>query len=286
MDRSAEAIIAMWAVAKTGAAFVPIDPALPTERVAYMVRDSGVQLGLTVRARIDEMPEGPRWIAVDDPIIVDPSVASFALPSLRPDHAAYMIYTSGSTGTPKGVVVSHTGLATFAADARPELGLTSQSRMLRFSSASFDASIFEMLQAFSAGAAMVVAPADVLGGGDLAEVLRRHRVTHIVSAPTVLTTVDPTGLDDLEAVVVGGDLCTPDLVARFGDTCRFVNSYGPTETTIVVTAGDPLTVGAPITIGSPIDGVTAVVLDRSSGRSPSDSSASSTSAAPGSRAAT
>ncbi|MEE2034838.1 amino acid adenylation domain-containing protein, partial [Rhodococcus chondri] len=260
MERSAEALIALWAVAKTGAAFVPVDPALPAERIAYMIRDSGAQLGLTVRDRIAVLPAGPRWIAVDDHRSSSDPVA--APPNLHPAHPAYMIYTSGSTGTPKGVVVTHSGLAAFAADARPELGLTTSSRMLRFSSASFDASIFEMLQAFSAGAAMVVAPAHILGGDDLADLLRTQRVTHIVSAPTVLTTVDPAGLADLEAVVVGGDVCTPDLVERFGDRCRFTNSYGPTETTIVVTAGDPLRPGGPITIGSPLDGVTAVVLDR------------------------
>ena len=263
MERSAEALIALWAIAKTGAAFVPIDPALPHRRIEYMVRDCGARLGLTVPGRVGSLPAGIRWIAVDENVIGSDAVSSRAAAvAPRPENPAYMIYTSGSTGTPKGVVVTHSGLATFGAAARPELGLTAQSRMLRFSSASFDASIFEMLQAFSAGAAMVVAPPDTLGGDDLVRLLRRHRVTHIVSAPTVLTTVDPAGLGDLEAVVVGGDVCTPDLVEKFGSTARFVNSYGPTETTIVVTAGDPLVPGDPITIGRPLDGVTAVVLDR------------------------
>ncbi|MBM7459468.1 non-ribosomal peptide synthase/polyketide synthase [Rhodococcus coprophilus] len=259
MERSAEALIALWAVAKSGAAFVPIDPALPAERLAYMIRDSGARLAVTTRDRMAGLPAGPRLLAVDDE---HPAVESPPVVKARPEHPAYMIYTSGSTGTPKGVVVTHAGLATFEADARPELGLTPSSRMLRFSSASFDASIFEMLQAFSAGAAMVIAPPDILGGDDLALLLRSRRVTHIVSAPTVLTTVDPAGLDALEAVVVGGDVCTPDLVERFGVVSRFTNSYGPTETTIVVTAGTPLEPGDPVTIGRPLDGVVAVVLDR------------------------
>ncbi len=259
MERSAEALIALWAVAKTGAAFVPIDPALPAERLAYMIRDSGARLAVTTRDRMTGLPAGPLLLAVDDE---HSAVESLPVVKARPEHPAYMIYTSGSTGTPKGVVVTHAGLATFEADARPELGLTPSSRMLRFSSASFDASIFEILQAFSAGAAMVIAPPDILGGDDLAELLRSRGVTHIVSAPTVLTTVDPAGLDALEAVVVGGDVCTPDLVERFGVVSRFTNSYGPTETTIVVTAGTPLGPGDPVTIGRPLDGVVAVVLDR------------------------
>lgn len=173
-----------------------------------------------------------------------------------------MIYTSGSTGTPKGVVVTHTGLAAFAAWALPELGVTRDSRVLRFSSSSFDASVFEMVQAFSAGATMVIVPPGVYGGDELTALLRSQRVTHIISAPAVLGTVDAAGLDSLEAVVVGGDVCPPDLVERFGSRCRLYNSYGPTESTIVITMTGPQTDPAGITIGGPMQGARAVILDR------------------------
>ena len=181
---------------------------------------------------------------------------------LRSDHIAYLIYTSGSTGTPKGVAVTHNALVDFTAWGRPELGVGAHSRVLRFSSASFDASVFEMVQAFSAGATMVIAPADVYGGGELTELLRSERVTHIISAPAILGTVDAADLPDLEAVVVGGDVCPPDLVRRFGPICRFYNSYGPTESTIVITTTPPLASDEAITIGSPIQGAHLMVLDR------------------------
>ncbi|WP_139277937.1 amino acid adenylation domain-containing protein, partial [Rhodococcus marinonascens] len=270
LPRSAEALVAFWAVAKTGAAFVPIDPDLPTDRIVHMLTDSGAFVGITLSGLVVDLPDTTRWIVLDaeetirrcaglaDAPIADEDRTSV----LRPDNTAYMIYTSGSTGVPKGVSVTHVALANFAAAARPELGVTAQSRVLRFSSASFDASVFEMLQAFSAGATMVVAPAGMVGGSDLVDLLRDEQVTHMISAPTVMNTVDPRTLEHLEAVVVGGDVCTPDLVDRFGTVCRFTNSYGPTETTIVVTAGVPLTPGSPITIGRPLQGVGAVVLDR------------------------
>ncbi|WP_235916337.1 non-ribosomal peptide synthase/polyketide synthase [Antrihabitans cavernicola] len=268
--RSLDAIVALWAVAKTGAGFVPIDPQLPAARVARMVDDSNVLLGLTTGEHVADLPTAIEWVVLDDPAVRHRvgirSAAGVSdddrTAALRVDHPAYMIYTSGSTGVPKGAVVTHAALANFAAGARDELRVSSESRVLRFSSSSFDASLFEQIQAFSAGATMVVAPPNVLGGTELVDLLRDQRVTHIVSAPTVLNTVDPRGLDDLEAVLVGGDVCTPDLVARFGDACRFTNSYGPTETTIVVTAGDPLTAGSAITIGAPLQGVAALVLDR------------------------
>ncbi|MFZ2178855.1 MAG: amino acid adenylation domain-containing protein, partial [Rhodococcus sp. (in: high G+C Gram-positive bacteria)] len=272
LHRSAESLVAFWAVVKTGAAFVPIDPELPAERIEHMLTDSGALVGVTLGELRASLPDRTRWIVLDDDDdavrgrldrLPDAAItdADRRAP-LSVSHPAYMIYTSGSTGLPKGVVVTHSGLANFASRARPELGIGRDSRVLRFSSASFDASIYEMIQAFSAGATMVVAPKEVYGGTELVDLLRDRRVTHIVSAPTVMNTVDPRGLRQLEAVVVGGDVCTPDLVARFGDVCRFTNSYGPTETTIIATTSAPLTPGVPITIGRPIQGASVVVLDR------------------------
>ncbi|WP_065489848.1 non-ribosomal peptide synthetase [Rhodococcus opacus] len=270
LPRSAESLVAFWAVAKTGAAFVPVDPKLPPERVAHMLSDSGALVGLTLHELRATLPDGIHWLVLDDDEVrarCDRQRRSAIGDAdrrapLSVHHPAYMIYTSGSTGLPKGVVVTHSGLSNFAAAARPELGIDHESRMLRFSSASFDASVFEMIQAFSAGATMVVAPPEVHGGSDLVDLLSEQQVTHIITAPTVMNTVDPRGLEHLEAVVVGGDVCTPDLVERFGQVCRFTNSYGPTETTIIITAGEPLTPGEPITIGRPIQGTSVVVLDR------------------------
>ncbi|NMM84102.1 hypothetical protein B2J88_06975, partial [Rhodococcus sp. SRB_17] len=270
LDRSVDALVALWAVAKTGAGFVPVDPKLPQARIIHLLSDSGVRFGITAVRTMDSLPSLVSWMVLDsDQTRVDidsrsvsaiSAAEQLSAPSI--DNVAYVIYTSGSTGLPKGVVVTHRGLSQFAASARPELGITASSRVLRFSSASFDASVFEMLQAFSAGAAMIVTPPDVYGGDELVDLLREQRVTHILSAPTLLNTVDPEGLPDLEAVVVGGDVCTPDLVERFGPACRFTNSYGPTETTIVITTSEPITPGVPATIGRPIQGASAVVLDR------------------------
>ncbi|MGW6376760.1 non-ribosomal peptide synthase/polyketide synthase, partial [Rhodococcus sp. NPDC055112] len=268
--RSVEALVAVWAVAKSGAAFLPIDPELPVDRKLHMVTDSGVLVGLTTAAQRGVLPSSVDWLVTDDEetiarysvLSTDPVTDEDRRRPLRTGNPAFVIYTSGSTGLPKGVVVTHAGLVNFAAAARQELDITSESRVLRFSSASFDASVFEMLQAFTAGAAMVVAPPEVYGGEDLVDLLRSERVTHIISAPTVLGSVDPKGLVDLQAVVVGGDVCTPDLVEKFADVCRFTNSYGPTETTIVITTGRPLSVHDRITIGGPIQGASALVLDR------------------------
>ncbi|WP_097213760.1 MULTISPECIES: non-ribosomal peptide synthase/polyketide synthase [unclassified Rhodococcus (in: high G+C Gram-positive bacteria)] len=269
-SRSADALVACWAVAKAGAAFVPIDPKLPADRIGHMLDDSGVLLGLTGADRVSLLPDFVDWIVLDDSAVRRRCESRSAsrisdadrVAPLVVENTAYMIYTSGSTGVPKGVLVTHSALVDFAAGSRDELRVSAASRVLRFSSASFDASVFEMIQAFSAGATMVVAPEQMFGGDELAELLREQRVTHILSAPTLLSTVETKGLEHLEAVVVGGDICTPDLVERFAEVCRFTNSYGPTETTIVITTGDPLDGSTPITIGRPIQGAEVMVLDR------------------------
>ncbi|MFC7449339.1 non-ribosomal peptide synthase/polyketide synthase [Rhodococcus daqingensis] len=268
LARSVESVVAAWAVARSGAALVPVDPAYPADRITHMVTDSGAALGITDRGHRAALPDAVDWAVLDDPGFEAECEAASPAPvtertgPLDQRHPAYMIYTSGSTGLPKGVVVTHEGLAGFTATARPELGTTSASRVLRFSSASFDASMFEMVQAFSAGAAMVIAPPGIYGGADLTALLREQRVTHVICAPALLSTVDATELDALEAVVVGGDVCPPELVERFGERCRFLNSYGPTESTIVITITEALRDPRAITIGRPIQGARALVLDR------------------------
>ncbi|KQU49397.1 non-ribosomal peptide synthetase [Rhodococcus sp. Leaf278] len=270
LPRGTASIVALWAVAASGATFVPVDPGYPPERINHMLDDSAVRIGISEHTLSQQLPQQVSWLDLDDDEFREECAGRSTAPitdahrraTLLADHAAYMIYTSGSTGTPKGVLVTHAGLATFASDARPELRVGTTSRLLRFSSSSFDASLFEIIQAFSAGATMIVAPPTVIGGGELTHFLREHRVTHIICAPALLTTVDATELDDLDAVVVGGDVMPPDLVDRFGAKALLFNSYGPTETTIVVTMTQPQTDPRNITIGRPVQGSYAVVLDR------------------------
>ncbi|ORI23160.1 non-ribosomal peptide synthetase [Rhodococcus sp. 1168] len=267
-SRSIESVVAVWAVAKAGGGFVPVDPKLPVERIEYMLADSGVVIGLT-SADTGSLPGLIDWLVIDSNEVRD-SCGKYASAVVTESertapvalsNTAYMIYTSGSTGIPKGVVVTHSGLESFCGDARVELGLSATSRMLRYSSSSFDASVFEMIAGFSAGATMVVAPPEVIGGSELADLLREERVTHVITAPAALGTIDPAGLADLRAVVVGGDVCPPELVAKFAPVCRFFNSYGPTESTIVITITEALAPLHRVTIGTPIEGAGVVVLD-------------------------
>lgn len=157
--------------------------------------------------------------------------------------------------------MTHEGIANFAAELRERRGVTAESTTLQFASPSFDASVLELLLAFGAGATMVLTPANVYGGEDLARLLRQYQVTHAFVTPAALASVDPTGLDCVRTVVVGGDACSTELVDRWAPGRRMFNAYGPTEATVAVTISDALHVGEAVTAGGPIRGVEIMILD-------------------------
>ncbi|GAA3184764.1 hypothetical protein GCM10020255_080790 [Rhodococcus baikonurensis] len=262
IPRSIDSIIALWGVSLTGAAFVPVDPRYPADRILHMLTDSGATRGVTTEAVIESLPRPVPWMTMDD---IEDDGTGQAIPAapIRIDNLAYIIYTSGSTGKPKGVSVTHRGLSALAAEQTARYGISAQSRTLHFSSPSFDASILELLLAVGEGATMVIASPDVYGGEDLAELVTDQQVTHAFITPAALASVDPTGLDALQSIVVGGEACPPELVRKWAPGRRLFNGYGPTETTVMVCISDALSVGETVTIGGPVRGVSAVVLDGS-----------------------
>ncbi|WP_417715339.1 non-ribosomal peptide synthase/polyketide synthase, partial [Rhodococcus daqingensis] len=269
LPRSVDSVLTVWAVAKTGAAYVPIDPSYPADRIEHMVTDSEVTIGITAGQFVDGLPSSVEWLALDDGDLVAQCLEASAAPitdadrtgPVRLEQPAWVIYTSGSTGKPKGVVVTHVGLADFVEFQRRACVVTKDSRVLHFASPSFDISINEMLLPAPVGACLVIAPTTIYGGTELADLLRSERVTHAMMTPTALASVNPSDLPDLHMIGVGGEACPPELVAKWGGDREFLNGYGPTETTIVVSFTDPMVPGQPITIGRPVCGVRARVLD-------------------------
>ncbi len=268
VPRSVDYQIAMWAIAKTGAGFVPVDLRYPRERMTHMIADSGAAFGLTVRDALAALPDGTGWSVLDDPetaaeISTQPGLFDTAAVRrrIRIGDAAYVIYTSGSTGTPKGVVITHEGLANFAAAQRVRYRVDRTARVLHVAAPAFDAVLLEALMACAAGASLVISPADVFGGAELAQLIRKHRVSHAFLTPSVLATVAPADLESVRVLAVGGEMVSAELVASWAPGRQLHNIYGPTETTIVITMSAPVRSGGPIDIGGPIRGAHAVVLD-------------------------
>jgi amino acid adenylation domain-containing protein len=276
LRRSVEIVLAQLAVAKAGAAFLPVDPDYPAERIGFMLADAAPVLVVTNRQLAAGLPEQSRPVTVvlDEPgtvAAVDRLPASAPTDAdrrspLSPDHPAYVIYTSGSTGTPKGVVVTHRGLASFSAGEAERYAVEPGDRVLQFSSPSFDASVLELCMALPVGAALVVPPPGPLLGEHLAAVLAEQKVTHALIPPVALATVPEEaagyGLPDFRTVVVGGDACSAELVQRWAPGRRMINSYGPTEATVVSTWTEPLVAGRGTpSIGRPIPNMRTYVLD-------------------------
>ncbi|MER7491263.1 non-ribosomal peptide synthase/polyketide synthase [Streptomyces pharetrae] len=259
LPRSVDMVLAQLAVAKAGAAFLPVDPGYPAERVALMLRDADPAVTLTaeeVAGLLAAPPDGTPGHRPTDTDRVRP---------LRLDDPAYVIYTSGSTGTPKGVVVTHRGLAAFAAAEAAHYQVRAGDRVLAFATPSFDASVLELCMSLPHGAALVVPPPGPLLGAELAGVLRTAGITHTLLPPAALATLPPDTpgtLPHLRTLVVGADACRAELVTRWAPHHRMINSYGPTEATVVATWSDPLEPdGNAPPIGRALPATAAYVLD-------------------------
>ncbi|WP_143666984.1 MULTISPECIES: AMP-binding protein, partial [unclassified Streptomyces] len=177
LPRSVEMVVAQLAVLKAGGAYLPVDPDYPVERIEFILGDASPELVIsteTVTERLSGVGGDLRWLPVDAQTGAAEGGGGGAefgdadrIAPLRVDHPAYVIYTSGSTGRPKGVVVSHRGLAAFATSCVERFAVDTTSRVLQFSSPSFDASVLELCMAVGAGAALVVPPVGPLVGEPL-----------------------------------------------------------------------------------------------------------------------
>lgn len=274
IPRSVESVSAIWAVAKTGAAFVPFDPADPADWIDEVVADADVVFGLTVVDVAADLPGRVQWLRLDAPeaerlldnYSPDPVTYADRVRPLRAQHPAYISYTADSHGNPNGVVVTQAGLAGLCAEQRDRYRVTDDSGTLHFASLSFDAAVLELLLAVGGAANMVVAAPTISTGDELTALLRREGVTHAVLPPLVLDAIDPTGLDELRVVVTGGEACSAELVRRWvrpitDGVGELYHGYGTPETTIMTNISAPLRPEEPVTIGPPIRGVTAYVLD-------------------------
>ena len=269
LHRSIDTYVALLGVGKAGAAFVPIDPASPPDRVGYITEDSAVDLLVTTAdlnsgAELTGAGGLPcRVLELDksgDVLAAAPTTRP-GLPADDPDPAAYVIYTSGSSGRPKGVEVGQASIRNFL-DVVPELyDVRRTDRVYQGMTISFDFSIEEIWPTWSVGATLIAGPTDSRRlGAELADFLEQQRITVLYCVPTLLATI-PRDLPLVRALMVGGEACPAQLVERWSRPGRrILNTYGPTETTVTCTWGE-LKPGRTVTIGRPLPTYSAFILD-------------------------
>ncbi len=285
LERSIEVYIAILGILKAGAAYVPIDPDYPADRVQYILSDSEVALLLTSTTMLSKHPDLHCPSFCFDLQVISALPTTPTGVEISPTELCYIIYTSGSSGRPKGVMLEHRSVASFVWSARDVYGVRSTDRFYQGFSIAFDASIEEIWLTFAAGATLVVGTAEMVrAGSELARILTRLEVTIFSCVPTLLSML-PDDLPTVRLLILGGEACQPQLIRRWfradsSATCqtsarmhsgktvagctkgdrRILNTYGPTEATVVATylECDPQ---KPVTIGQPLPSYKVYILD-------------------------
>jgi amino acid adenylation domain-containing protein len=265
-ERSVNTVAALLGVLKAGAAYVPLDPRYPSDRLAHMVRDSEACFVITERSLPGATGgESPQSIVFLEDCMAASHVADVPLPSPDPDSAAYVIYTSGSTGRPKGVVVPHRAVAALLAAIHDRFGTSAADKWVALTTLSFDPSVMEIFGPLSCGArVLVVSAADMHDGTRLAELIDEWQPTVLRATPTAWRMLLDAGWRGSPALTIlsGGEPLTKELAAALcARGKRLFNVYGPTETTIWATAAEVVDPTATVTIGRPFPHVRTYVLD-------------------------
>ncbi|MEM9599205.1 MAG: amino acid adenylation domain-containing protein, partial [Acidobacteriota bacterium] len=304
VERSPAMVVALLGVLEAGGAYLPVDPAYPAERIAFMLEDSSAGILLTQDGVLEATPEVPHVVTLPrdgdafadlptTPVDLEGADAVGPTDAAGPEHLAYVIYTSGSTGRPKGVLVEHRNLTHYATDAARVYGITAGERVLQFATVSFDTSAEEIYPALLTGATLVLRDDAMLSSpGRFLEVLGEQRID-VLNLPTAYwhelcaAVAQPEDgdthriPDQLRLTVIGGEAALAErleqwhahLDSRGERSVALWNTYGPTESTIVVTRHEltdwrPAAHGGEVPIGRPIANARAYVVGTDGGLRP------------------
>ncbi|WP_228567168.1 non-ribosomal peptide synthetase, partial [Nocardia sp. SYP-A9097] len=259
--RSAEAVISILAVLRTGAAYLSIDVRHPDERVGFVLADAAPVVVMTNSEYIS------RFAGHDLPVIdvADPTLAvarpDLPLPVPAAAGLAFIIYTSGTTGTPKGVAVTHANATQLFESVREAGFFPAGQAWTQFHSYAFDVSVWEMWGALLHGGRLVVVPESVVRSPmDMHQLLVDERVTALAMTPSAMGVLPTAGLEAVGTLFSVGEATSAELVERWAPGRMMVNAYGPTETTTYSTLAR-LVAGSEVSIGRPIAGTAVFVLD-------------------------
>lgn len=266
MHRSEDLLVALLGILKAGAAYVPVDPNLPADRMEHMFADSGATVVVTERSVLDRLPKTQAELLVVEQEREALAQQSSDRPApVDPESLAYILYTSGSTGRPKGVEIRHSSVVNFLESMRREPGFAADDTLLAITTLSFDISVLEFFLPLVTGGKVVVAShEDTFDGTRLQSLIERHKVTAMQATPSTWRLLFDSGWEGESALRVfsGGEPLPTELAQKLVGCCQELwNLYGPTETTIWSTVEKVEAPVERITIGRPIDNTQVYVLD-------------------------
>ena len=275
LQRSVELVTSLLGVLKAGGAYLPLDPDYPGERLEFMLRDAAAEVLITDRALAERFnQESLRLLCLDEEstILAQESEDN---PRTRttPHNLAYLIYTSGSSGRPKGVLTPHCALVNYLCHAIDDFELTAEDRVLQFASISFDAAAEEIYPTLLSGARLVLRSGEMIATTSLFLRGCEQEAVSVLDLPTSfweqltadLSAAELSLPECLRLVIIGGEKAESSMLRRWheqvSDRVRLVNTYGPTEATIVATRGE-LSKAASVVIGHPVANVGTYLLDQ------------------------
>ncbi|MDP4206668.1 MAG: non-ribosomal peptide synthetase, partial [Bacteroidota bacterium] len=266
MQRTPDVYISMLGVLKAGATYIPIDPGFPKERVRYILNDCNAKflLSNSIPGNISESINCPviNLYAISETLDQYPNHnLSPKESNVHSSNIAYSIYTSGTTGNPKGVKIPHAAVAHLVRAEGQLFGVTPADKVFQGFSVAFDASVEEIWMAFHSGAALFIGTEEMVqSGSNLSKVLNENNITVWSTVPTLLSMLND-DIPSLRLLILGGEVCSDELVKRWKTPRRrMVNTYGPTESTVIATVAD-CNIQQKVTIGRPIPNYSAYILD-------------------------
>ncbi|WEW61342.1 hypothetical protein PRK78_006832 [Emydomyces testavorans] len=247
-EKSVWTIVTMLAILKCGAAFVPLDPAYPTARFKEIVSQCDANVVLAAPCCTDRIPFGRVISICEDLVQSIPRGKPLRSTTSHGQNISYAMFTSGSSGKPKGVLISHRSLFTSVISHGTQLNINRFSRVLQFTSYTFDPSITEIFATLILGGCICV-PEPAARVNNLAGCINDLKVNWAFFTPSVLRLVEPEDVPSLKTIAVGGEAVTQDCVDRWASRVQLFNAYGPTECTVFSTIGSLSPVSNPRNIG-------------------------------------
>lgn len=263
IEKSINMIVSLLAVLKTGAVYLPIDPAYPNERVRYMLEDSKAAALLTLSDAGDHTIFNGLTIDVGE-VNLNAYGKEDLEQNVEIDDLAYIIYTSGSTGKPKGVMIGHRGIASLKEYFIHEIEISESDHILQFASCSFDASVWEIFMALLTGASLYLVPRDSINNFRAFEkYLNDNEITVATLPPIYLASLKPESVHTLKRLITAGSSAQVEVADQWKDQVTYINAYGPTETTICATTYtyQESNIFNKVPIGKPVYNAQVYILD-------------------------